>query len=199
MGESRELFSDFITFCKCTNNMGSIPESLKRLINDRDIAVCTWWAEHQNLVSIAGLDWKSKKQIDRRDMRLREVPIHHLPRLAVEYPRAGTWVVETSKIRKLWKKRLMEDPQPDHRHKQLPIDLLDWDLLALDIAPNEDAIIYDAVTGELVLVVIRNFCLHLALVKFVDNVVQLAILMKRSIRVRNSLLCYNCAPNLPFS
>jgi hypothetical protein len=93
----------------------------------------------------------------------------------------------------------MEDPQPDRRHKRLPIDLLDWDLLTLDIAPNEDAIVYNAVMGELVLVIIHNFCLHPALVKFVDNVVQLAVSMKRSIRVRNSLLCYNCAPNLPFS
>jgi hypothetical protein len=107
MGESRELFSDFITFCKCTDNTGSIPESLKQLINDRDIAVRTQRAEHQNLISVAGLDWKSKKQIDRWDMRLREVPIHHLPQLAVAYPRAGTWVAETSEIRKLWKERLM--------------------------------------------------------------------------------------------
>ena len=159
----------------------------------------TWWAEHQNLISIAGLDWKTKKQIDRWDMRLKKVLIHHLPGLAVAYPCAGTWVAETSKIRKLWKQRLMKDPQPDRRHKQHPIDLLDWDLLMLDIAPNEDAIVYDIVMGELVLVVIRNFCLHPALIKFVDNVVQLAVSMKQSIQVHNSSLCYNGAPNLPFS
>ena len=183
MTQKKELFSDFINFCMEPHNSGSISVPLKKIINDWQVTALTQHVEHRRLVNQAGLNWKSPNQIICCDAKINAIWWYDLLPLATAYPPAGKWVLESSKTEQLWVQKLLHNPQPDRRLKWHLIQCLVWEQLALNVPPNADAIIYDAQTGHLALLVLRNFCMHPGLLDFIDEVVNLAVAMKQSIQV----------------
>jgi hypothetical protein len=131
-----------------------------------------------------GLDWSSAT----RDSFLGATRTIYLPKLDIPYPVAKHWICETDEVDDKWRDYLYNDPrsQPDRRRPRLPISRLDPAKLQLDIKADENALVYDKKTGELVLVVIRNFCQDPDLLAHIDGIIKQSVECRKSMRVCNS-------------
>ena len=83
----------------------------------------------------------------------------------------------------LWKKFLTKRKLPDKRGSHAPLHMINMDSLFALIGPDEDAIVYDEDTGEVVLIVYRNICAADELVDKADSVVVQAVDMLKNCRV----------------
>jgi hypothetical protein len=131
-----------------------------------------------------GLDWSP----DTREAFLGATRTVFLSKLDIPYPIAKHWICETDEIDHKWRDYLQNDPrsQPDRRRPRLPIFRLDPAKLQLDIKADENVLVYDQSSGELLLVVIRNFCKDPNLLEHIDGIIKQSVECRRSIRVCNS-------------
>jgi hypothetical protein len=140
--------------------------------------------EKREFISRIGLGWLTTT----RYVFLQTTRTAFLSELDTPYPLARHWICETDEIDAKWHSYLYDDPrsQPDRRRPRIPISLLDPAKLQLDIKADENALIYDRNTGELVLVVIRNFCQDRNLLVHIDEVIKQSVDCRKSIRVCKS-------------
>ena len=128
-----------------------------------------------------GLNWSPAT----RDSFLKGVNTVYLRKLKTPYPVINEWICESDAIDDKWSDYLKHDPraQPDSRRKRQPIFRIDPSNLTLDIGADQSAIIYDATTGDLILVVLRNFCSHPDLLSYIEGIIKQAVDLRKSIRV----------------
>ena len=82
------------------------------------------------------------------------------------------WTVESNQIADLWCYHIEKAPQPDKRHKHYPLFLSDPAKLQYDADPNTSGLVYDEVTKELVIVILRNFTRNQALLSSLEEVIK---------------------------
>jgi hypothetical protein len=132
-----------------------------------------------------GLDWSPRT----RDAFLGAIRTISLAKLDTPFPIVKHWICETDAVDHKWQDYLHNDPraQPDRRRPRLPIFRLDPAQLQLDINADENALVYDQSTGELLLVVIRNFCQNPDLLAHIDRIIKQSVECRKSMRVCNSI------------
>lgn len=102
------------------------------------------------------------------------------------YPPTYNWIVESEAIADLWRYHIEEGPQPDKRHKRYPLFMLDQAKLQLDVDPDTSTMIYDNETNKLVMVIIRKFTAHPALLDYMKSIIKDNLEYRKNIRVRFS-------------
>ncbi|KAJ3507051.1 hypothetical protein NMY22_g17053 [Coprinellus aureogranulatus] len=102
-----------------------------------------------------------------------------------EYPPRGHHIASTRRMARKWETKFSSGKQADRRLPRRPIHILQSDRLALSIPEDLSCRLYDRETRELVLVVIRRFCNHSALLTWVSRVVQSALKSRRSVRMED--------------
>ena len=153
-----DLFSLFLGYCNLASSSQHIGHNLREAIKSRK-RICAFRRNyHRKIIRDAGLNWKSPKQKIARDERFNNARKIHAPYLDIPYPPRGEWVVEHPDIMLLWKKYLTQRKLPDKRGSHSPLHMIDADRLFASLKPDEDAIIYDKDSGEMVLVVYRDIC-----------------------------------------
>ena len=116
-----------------------------------------------------GLNWSPAT----RDEFLKTINTFKISKLETPYPAVKHWMCESDSIDNKWRDYLQKDPraQPDRRLPRLPIIRVDPAKLQLDIQINESALVYDTESGELVLLVLRNFCGDADLLSHIDDII----------------------------
>jgi hypothetical protein len=104
-------------------------------------------------------------------------------KLATPYPPTYKWIVESKTIADLWQEHIEESKQPDKRHKRHPIFMLDEEKLQYDVESNEDVLIYDKETEELVMVILRGFTGHPELLSYLEQVVKANVEHQKNLQV----------------
>ncbi|KAF8836612.1 hypothetical protein BDN67DRAFT_983812 [Paxillus ammoniavirescens] len=132
----------------------------------------------RQLITCLGLSPASKDH----KARLAVVQTHFLPALAKPYPPEGFWWYESDVIRDAWYDHLSFGKQPDQQLKRHPLCPVDPGRLQLQIPAGESAIIRDAETEEVVMVVMQNFCEDADVLSWVDGKVRKVVGHKRSVR-----------------
>jgi hypothetical protein len=128
-----------------------------------------------------GLNWTPAM----RDNFLATIKSFHLPKLQTPYPIVKHRICESDVIDSKWRDYLQNDPraQPDKRQKRIPIFRMDPTKLQLDIEADESALVYDQSTGDLILLVLREFGDDHNLLSHIDNIIKEAVEHRKSIRV----------------
>lgn len=124
-------------------------------------------------------------QLQIRDL-WENIPVYFVQSYAKDsaYPPVGEWIAETEEIREIWHHRVAVAPLPDSRQARHPMHLLDLSRLEFNLEPHSSAIFKDAVTHEVVMVVMRDFCRDKGVLDWISNVVLENIKVQRNICVR---------------
>jgi hypothetical protein len=128
-----------------------------------------------------GLNWSPAT----RDFFFKGMRTVVLPKLRTPYPVIKQWMCESDVIDEKWRYYLKYDPraQPDKRRPRQPIFRVNPSHLSLDITSDQSAIVYDADSGELVMLVLRNFCTDPDLLSHIEGIIKQAVETRKSIRV----------------
>jgi hypothetical protein len=132
-----------------------------------------------SLTKRLGLAWSA----DRRHQFITALPSIQLPMLAAPYPAGGEWWYETRAARDRWYDHLMHGKQPDKRLPRHEFCNVDPGQLQQIVAADESVVVHDPDTGELVMVVLRNFCNDPSVLAWVDAKVIEIVGCKKSARV----------------
>jgi hypothetical protein len=130
-------------------------------------------------IEAIGLDWTPDMNITFYS----KIKTISLSKLATPYPPKYRWMVESSAIDNQWRKYIEEGKQPDKRHPRYPLFPVDLSKIQWDISPTKDLLIYNNDTGQLVMLVLRQFCQHAPLLTHLGDVIKRAIQYRKSMRV----------------
>lgn len=117
-----------------------------------------------------------------RDAFLEKIPTHIVTALPTPYPPLKHHISESPEIRRKWHEHLATGYQPDQRKARHPIMDLNPGDLTRDVGPDESAC-FRTKSGELVGLVIRNFCTSKAAVAYADAAAAAQLPDRRNIRV----------------
>lgn len=177
------IFSTFLSYCNLASSTPHIGQNLQQAIKSWK-RICAFRRNcHCKIIQDAGLNWKSPKQKIFRDKRFENARKIYAPYLDIPYPPWGEWVVKQPKVMHLWKTYLMKWKLPDKQGSHAPLHMINFDSLFALIGPNEDAVMYDKDTKEVVLVVYCNICAVDGLVDKADSVVIQAVDMLKNCHV----------------
>ena len=147
MCEPSTAFYNFLAWCGQDANTALLTVDLQSAIHTRRSKARSQISQKQWLVYTIGLDWKSDKQMARRDLLIslmKETNLVIAPHHNTPYPPVGQWVAESDSIRKRWRASLSPgSKRHDKRTPTYPIHLLDYSQLHKDIGPCQDAYIVD--------------------------------------------------------
>lgn len=114
------------------------------------------------------------------------IPVHLVQSFPVEsaYPPVDEWIVESEEIDRIWRGHIETGKLPDRRNPRYPMHRVDPSHLSFDLKPDCSAVFKDATTGEVIMVVMRDFCRDKATLDWITEVVLENIEVERNIRVR---------------
>jgi hypothetical protein len=144
-----------------------------------------YFTDHRNkkvdFIHRIGLNWSSAT----RDLFLKGVKTVYLRKRQTPYPPINHWICESEVIDDKWSDYLKYDRRalPDVRGKRPPIFHIDPSLLSLDIGLDDSQVVYDAHTGDLIMLVIRNFSGDPDLLSHIEGIIKQAVMCRRSMRV----------------
>ena len=150
---------------------------------------------HQKKIFIINTGFTERGR-NKQAVRLKGIERLDVKALTDAYPPMGHWVCETASIERKWQKHLQTGRQPDARLPRLPLHFLQKSRLTHDIGPLDSASIYDADTGELEAIVVREFCPNPKVLEPVNNIIEEAVIERKSIRVSSFIFEFIFA--LPF-
>jgi hypothetical protein len=138
--------------------------------------------------------WRRKQLVEKLGLtaktqhsRLAGVQTRYLSACADPYPPPGCDIYETDEIASIWLNNRAGKKHPDGRGKSKgtwpKLERLDDAKLALIVEANESVIVRDADTGDIVMVVIRNFAGDDEVLDWITDVVDENIGLRRGIRV----------------
>lgn len=114
------------------------------------------------------------------------IPIHAVKKKVRPYPPPRRWIVENQSIWDLWTYQINRAPQPDVRISRKSMFLVDPAKLDYDIGPEESAIFEDE-NGEVVAMVISDFCKCPKVLHWVNEIVLLNVALEKNVRVSEPL------------
>ncbi|RDB25914.1 hypothetical protein Hypma_006366 [Hypsizygus marmoreus] len=158
-------FRTFLTWC---HNIESLPAALRIAIQARQVAEMRKRAAKRAFICRTNLDWKHAD----RDAFLATIPVHIAKTLKTPFPPIGRHIATSPSIVKKWYHHFAFGKQPDKRKRRLPIHLLNSSKLTIDVAPTDSAIFKNK-TGEIVGIVLRNFCPDEAAMEDTGKLVQI--------------------------
>ncbi|KAG9308013.1 hypothetical protein JVU11DRAFT_2183 [Chiua virens] len=126
-----------------------------------------------------------KSSAEQRKNFIKHLPEIKLVELPKPYPPKGFWWYESGRALQKWEMILTQGKQADKRKKRFPLLKIDSKQLQHTVPSGSSAIIRDAKTGELVLMVVRDFCQDLGVLNWADGVVREVIGHKRSVRLED--------------
>ncbi|KAI0720923.1 hypothetical protein C8Q72DRAFT_898264 [Fomitopsis betulina] len=170
----------------CQKHAKDLPGHLRAAIAYRARKVQLQRRAHARFVSWLGL--RPMAEADKVTALESLAPTIYLPSLSTPYPDLFHWVCETAEIAELWDDWVHKAKLADQRMSRRPMLIEDPEKLAIIIAADQNAIIRDSETGEIVALVIRDWCADPAVVVWVNSVVAQAVGLKRHIRVSISLI-----------
>ena len=144
-----------------------------------------YFIDHRNLklefIHRIGLNWSPAT----RDLCLKGVKTVSLQKLRTPYPPMKNWICESATINDKWSDYLKFNPraQPDRHHKRQPIFHIHPSHLLLNIGADQSVVVYDAATGQLILIVLQNFCSNPHLLSHIEGIIKQAVECCKTIRV----------------
>ena len=135
--------------------------------------------QKRHFIHTIGLDWDPATN----QSFYSTVETISLSKLVTPYPPKHHWMVESSAIDNQWRFYIEEGKQPDKRHPRYPLFHVDPSRLQRDISSTEDLLIFDNETGQLVMLVLRQFCQYTPLLTHLGDVIKRAVQSRRSMRV----------------
>lgn len=178
--KAARIFHHFMSWAGQAFADKSISEELDAAIHIRKCARDAFRSSKRDFINKARIN---KKAVVKANL-LVEIPTYYIPSFPKNqpYPHRLAFVAETEEIFASNDYFIHERKQPDSRICRKHIELLDASQLQFDLRPDQSAIFRDALTGELIAVVIRDACTNKEAIEFVDNAVRLAIKTRVSIR-----------------
>ncbi|KAK7019421.1 hypothetical protein VNI00_018076 [Paramarasmius palmivorus] len=102
-----------------------------------------------------------------------------------EYPKRHRWIYDSKSAGRKWRQHITKGDLPDKRNKRKPMHFVKEKELRFDVKPEESAKFVDG-DGNLVMLVIRNFCLSEELLKWADDVANRNVGDRKSIRLEDA-------------
>jgi hypothetical protein len=173
----RDIYSDFLAWCgenRIDSNVGAALAqhtqrvSAVRLLH-KEIKVKLWLSPRGNELRLHDF--------------LSRVPTCCIDAPQKPYPDFGYWVYESASIKQHWHDYLCFGAQADSRLPRRPLLELDPACLAFDIGAKQSIIFKDKVSGEIILIVLRNFCRDARVLQWVDEVIKEYVELTKSVRV----------------
>ena len=98
----------------------------------------------------------------------------YFPKLGTPYPPINQWICESEAIESKWSDYLKHDPraQPDQHCKRQPIFCIDPTDLSLDIGADQSAVVYDANSGDLIMLILWNFTSDPDLLSHIEGIIK---------------------------
>lgn len=165
----------FALFCSWCGDDKGVPSEIKAVIAERSEEAKRRAKAKRKFIAEAGLHPSTPRTAD----SLRRHDVDPLPDF---YPPVGKHVAETEDIRRKWAAYFERGRQPDGRLTRRPVHRLNPDHIQLVVPADESCEIYDKSTGELVGVVIRDFCPVPEVVDWAEEILEQGVGWKRSVR-----------------
>lgn len=181
---SKDIFSDFVKRLKELGNRNPQPPELAfmfQMLQRYEAVRASFQVYKKSLMRQLLLTASD----DTRLQFVAGIPSISLKRLTQAYPPKGWWWFETEKIQRKWSSLLIHGKQADSRKKRHPLLKVEQDKLQHIVRADESVLIRDEATGELALMVVRNFCPNEDVLDWADARVREIVAYKRSIRVRS--------------
>jgi hypothetical protein len=174
---AENLWSDF---CDRIHVKKDFFPKTRAILKDRGRAFIEYRVQKQQLTRSMGLDWSA----DRRDQFLSSLPNLQLPKLKKPWPPKNVWLSESTDTAHLWRSHFQHGRLHDKRTKRKPVIVSTKDSSWVKIIrADESAIVRDAASGKIILIVIRNFCGNQEVLDWVNDIVQATLDIKKSVRL----------------
>ncbi|KAH9943786.1 hypothetical protein B0H21DRAFT_865180 [Amylocystis lapponica] len=119
------------------------------------------------------------KAIERRKAERNH--LRQVRRNIIKSLRLNATLTQSECIRQHWQYYYEKSLQPDSRIPRHPLPREDPAKINRVVAEDENVIFYDAKTGDVVLMVVRNFCADADILQWVDEVIQSMVPLKKDI------------------
>ncbi|KAL4065051.1 hypothetical protein J3A83DRAFT_4190494 [Scleroderma citrinum] len=130
-----------------------------------------------------GLSWNDKHQL-KFLAGIQDVMVVEWYKADI-YPPKGYWWYEKEIIKERWEPLVQEGKQADKRKKQYPLFQVNQSALQHYIGVDEQAIIKDSKTDEIIAIILRNFCKEQSVLTWVDKKVHEIVAKKKSVRLED--------------
>jgi hypothetical protein len=177
IGSPKNLWSDF---CDRIHVKQDFFPKARSILKDRGRAFIEYRVKKQQLIRTMGLNWSA----DRRDQFLSSLPSLQLPKLQKPWPPKDVWLSESTDTAHLWRRHFQHARLHDKRTKRKPVIVATTDRpWTKIIRADENAIVRDAASGKIILIVIRNFCGNQEVLDWASDIVQDTLDIKKSVRL----------------
>ncbi|RDB20488.1 hypothetical protein Hypma_012446 [Hypsizygus marmoreus] len=171
-------FRTFLTWC---HNTDSLPTTVKTALAARKLTEMQKRATKRTFIDHTNLDWK---HVD-RDAFLDAIPVTIVKTLKTPFPPVGHHIAISPSIVKKWHHHFAFGKQADTRKPRRPIHLLNPSKLTVDLAPTDSAIFKNK-KGDIIGVVLRNFCPDEDAVAWADTIAERALPLRKNIRMEDT-------------